>query len=77
VQHRLGSTQLGSSSVERELVVLVDNKLNMSEQCAGVAKKANSMLDCITRASPAEIKMTLPHSTQHLFRPHLEYCVQF
>ena len=33
VQHRLGSTQLGSSSVERDLGVLVDNKLNVSEQC--------------------------------------------
>ncbi|PKU49461.1 rna-directed dna polymerase from mobile element jockey-like [Limosa lapponica baueri] len=31
VQHRLGSTWLGSNSVERDLGVLVDNKLNMSE----------------------------------------------
>ena len=31
VQHRLGSTSLGSSSVERDLGVLVDNKLNISE----------------------------------------------
>jgi len=33
VQHRLGSTQLGSSSVERDLGVLVDNRLNTSEAC--------------------------------------------
>jgi len=31
VQHRLGSTWLGSSSVERDPGVLVDNKLNMRE----------------------------------------------
>ncbi|GAB0189355.1 hypothetical protein GRJ2_001400800 [Grus japonensis] len=31
VQHRLGSTWLESSSVERDLGVLLDNKLNMSE----------------------------------------------
>ncbi|KAK4816693.1 LOW QUALITY PROTEIN: hypothetical protein QYF61_020401 [Mycteria americana] len=74
-QHRLGSTQLGSSSVERDLGVLVDNKLKMSEPCAAVAKKANRMLGASTRASPAEIKKSLSHSTQLL--PHLEYCVLF
>ena len=36
VQHRLGSAGLGSCSVERDLGVLVDNKLNMSEQNAGL-----------------------------------------
>ncbi|PKU47382.1 rna-directed dna polymerase from mobile element jockey-like [Limosa lapponica baueri] len=30
VQHRLGSTWLGSSSVERDMVVLVDNKFSMN-----------------------------------------------
>ncbi|KAK4832113.1 LOW QUALITY PROTEIN: hypothetical protein QYF61_020740 [Mycteria americana] len=46
VQHRLGPTQLGSSSVERDPGVLVDNQLNMSERRAAVAKKANRMLGC-------------------------------
>jgi len=50
VQHRLGSAWLGSSSVERDLAVLVDNKLNMSEQCAAaVAKQATKMLGCINK----------------------------
>ena len=49
VQHRLGSTQLGSSSVERDLGVLMDNKHNMSEHCAAGAKKANRMLGCINK----------------------------
>ncbi|GAB0190814.1 mitochondrial enolase superfamily member 1 [Grus japonensis] len=47
VQHRLGSTWLESSSVERHLGVLVNKKLNMSEQCAEAAKTANRMLSCI------------------------------
>jgi len=44
VPHRLGSTCRWSSSVERNLGVLVDNKCKTSEQCAAVAKKANRML---------------------------------
>ncbi|PKU46993.1 rna-directed dna polymerase from mobile element jockey-like [Limosa lapponica baueri] len=39
VQHRLGSTRLGSSSMERDLGFLLDNKLNMSEQCAVAADR--------------------------------------
>lgn len=39
-QCSLGSTHLGSSSVERDLWVLVDYKLNVSEGCAAVAKEA-------------------------------------
>lgn len=37
VQHRLGSNQLGSNSVERDLGILMD-KLCMSEQCTSVEK---------------------------------------
>lgn len=40
VQHRLGLTWLGTSSVGRDLAILVDDKLNMSEQCTAATKKA-------------------------------------
>lgn len=39
VQHRLGWTCLRSSSVERDLGVLVNKQLHVSEQCAVMAKK--------------------------------------
>lgn len=32
-QYRLGPTHLESSSMERDLEVLMDNKLNVSEEC--------------------------------------------
>ena len=45
-KHRMGDTWLDSSICERVLGVLVDNKLNMSQQCDMAAKKANAILSC-------------------------------
>ena len=48
--YRMGDTWLNSSICERDLGVLVDNKLNMSQQCDKAGKKANAMLGCIARS---------------------------
>ncbi|GAB0196697.1 cAMP-dependent protein kinase inhibitor alpha [Grus japonensis] len=74
--HRLGREQIESSSEEKDLGVLVDEKLNMSRQCVLAAQKTNSVLGCIKSSVTSRSREGILPLYSAPVRPHLEYCIQ-
>jgi len=74
-QYRLGVDLLESSSVERDLGVLVDDRLIMSQQCA--LPLDDGILGCIRRSVASWSREVLLPLCSPLVRPHLEYSGHF
>ena len=75
-EYRLFNKQLIVSDKERDLGVIVDNKLKFKEQCNSVVSKANATLGMIKRTIVSRNTKVITKLYKALVRPKLEYCVQ-
>ena len=60
----------------KDLRVLVDVKLEMSQQCPFTMQKANHILDCIKRRVVIRLREVILPFYSVLVKPHLEFCIQ-
>ncbi|GAB0190194.1 hypothetical protein GRJ2_001484700 [Grus japonensis] len=74
--YRLSREWIESSPEEKDSGVLVEEKLDTTQQCALVAQKANCILSCIKGRVTGRSREVIPPLYSTLVRPHWESCVQ-
>ncbi|GAB0185614.1 cAMP-dependent protein kinase inhibitor alpha [Grus japonensis] len=74
--YRLGGEWIKSSPQEEDVGVLIEERLNMSQQRVLAAQKANHVLGCIKRSVTSRSREVILPLYSALMRPHLQYCIQ-
>ena len=76
-QYRLWADHLERNSTEKDLGVLVDQRLVTSQQSALAAKKTNGILGYVAKNVASRSREVILPLYSALMRSHLEHCVQF
>jgi len=75
-KHSLGGERIESNPDEKDFGVLMDEKLDVSQQCVLTAQKASCILGCIKSSVASRSREGILSLCSALVRPHLESCVQ-
>jgi len=75
-QYRPGNEGIESSPAKKDMGILVDEKLDTSQQCALTAQKANCILGCLKSSVASRAREGILPLCSALARPHLESCIQ-
>jgi len=75
-KYRLGGEWIERSPEEKDWGMLVDEKLNMTQQCVFAAQKASHILGSIQSSVASRAREGILPLCSALVRPHLESCVQ-
>ena len=71
-RYRSGADLLERSSAEKDLGVLVGNRLAVSQHCTLVAKAASGILGCLPKSLAGRSREVILPLSSALLRPHLE-----
>jgi len=75
-QYSLWDEGIESSPVKKDLGVLVDENLGMTQQRAHTAQKATCILGCIKRSVASRLREGILPLYSALVRPQLKSCIQ-